>query len=144
MKLKSLAALALSAVLLLSGCAAPAQNETTPESSSTASETTAVSERVITDSYGAKTKLPDDPCVVSLYGSFAECWLLSGGKLAGITEDAVDEHGIEIDDDTALVGTVTELRSEAGGQSYYAVVKPSVDLSVLSQVFIIKDFEVIE
>ena len=108
MKLKSLAALALSAVLLLSGCAAPAQNETTPESSSTASETTAVSERVITDSYGAKTKLPDDPCVVSLYGSFAECWLLSGGKLAGITEDAVDEHGIEIDDDTALVGTVTE------------------------------------
>ena len=43
-----------------------------------------------------------------------------------------------------VVGTVTELRSEAGGQSYYAVVKPSVDLSLLSQVFIIKDFEVIE
>ena len=33
MKLKFLAALALSAVLLLSGCAAPAKNETTPESS---------------------------------------------------------------------------------------------------------------
>ena len=30
MKLKFLAALALSAVLLLSGCAAPAKNETTP------------------------------------------------------------------------------------------------------------------
>ena len=43
-----------------------------------------------------------------------------------------------------VVGTVTELRSEAGGQSYYAVVQPSVDLSVVSQVFIIKDFEVIE
>ena len=42
------------------------------------------------------------------------------------------------------VGTVTELRSEAGGQSYYAVVQPAVDLSLLSQVFIIKDFEVIE
>lgn len=42
------------------------------------------------------------------------------------------------------VGTVTELRSEAGGQSYYAVVDPAVDLSLLSQVFIIKDFEVIE
>lgn len=113
MKLKSLAALALSAVLLLSGCAAPAQNETTPESSSAAPETTAVSERVITDSYGNKTELPDDPCVVSLYGSFAECWLLSGGKLAGITEDAVDEHGIEIDDDTALVGTVMEPNLES-------------------------------
>ena len=113
MKLKFLAALALSAVLLLSGCAAPAQSETTPESSSSASETTAVSERVITDSYGTKTELPDDPCVVSLYGSFAECWLLSGGKLTGITEDAVDEHGIEIDDDTALVGTVMEPNLES-------------------------------
>ena len=38
MRLKFLAALALSAVLLLSGCAAPAQNETTPESSSAAPE----------------------------------------------------------------------------------------------------------
>ena len=57
MRLKFLAALALSAVLLLSGCAAPAQNETTPESSA-APETTAASERVITDSYGTKTKLP--------------------------------------------------------------------------------------
>lgn len=45
--------------------------------------------------------------------SFAECWLLSGGKLAGITEDAVDEHGIEIDDDTALVGTVMEPNLES-------------------------------
>ena len=43
-----------------------------------------------------------------------------------------------------VVGSVTELRSEAGGQSSYAVVQPSVDLSLLSQVFIIKDFEVIE
>ena len=43
-----------------------------------------------------------------------------------------------------VVGTVSELRSEAGGQSYYAVVQPSVDLSTLSQVFIIKDFEVVE
>ncbi len=43
-----------------------------------------------------------------------------------------------------IVGTVTELRSEAGGQSFYAVVDPAVDLKLLSQVFIIKDFEVIE
>ena len=42
------------------------------------------------------------------------------------------------------LGTVTELRSEAGGQSYYAVVDPHINLGSLSQVFIIKDFEVIE
>ena len=37
-----------------------------------------------------------------------------------------------------------DLRSEAGGQSYYAVVKPDVNVGMLSQIFIIKDFEVIE
>ena len=36
MRLKFLAALALSAVLLLSGCAAPAQNDTPPKSCSPA------------------------------------------------------------------------------------------------------------
>lgn len=42
------------------------------------------------------------------------------------------------------VGTISELRSEAGGQSYYAVVRPSINVNTLSQVFIIKDYEVIE
>ena len=27
--------------------------------------------------------------VVSLYGSFAEAWILAGGQLVGVTEDAV-------------------------------------------------------
>ena len=43
-----------------------------------------------------------------------------------------------------LTAVLTELRSEAGGQSYYAVVKPDVNIGMLSQIFIIKDFEVIE
>lgn len=43
-----------------------------------------------------------------------------------------------------VIGEVTELRSEAGGQSYYAVVDPVVNLAMLSQVFIIKDYEVVE
>ncbi len=42
------------------------------------------------------------------------------------------------------VGVISELRSEAGGQSYYAVVQPSTNVNTLSQVFIIKDYEVIE
>lgn len=42
------------------------------------------------------------------------------------------------------VGIVSELRSEAGGQSYYAVVRPTANINTLSQVFIIKDYEVIE
>jgi len=42
------------------------------------------------------------------------------------------------------VGIISELRSEAGGQSYYAVVRPYININTLSQVFIIKDYEVIE
>ena len=42
------------------------------------------------------------------------------------------------------LGTVIELRSEAGGQSYYAVIEPDINVNTLSQVFIIKDYEVIE
>lgn len=43
-----------------------------------------------------------------------------------------------------VVGTVEEVRSEAGGQQSFGVVKPACDLGNLLQVFIIKDFEVVE
>jgi rod shape-determining protein MreC len=43
-----------------------------------------------------------------------------------------------------LVGTVSELRTEGGGQTTYGVVEPACDLSGLSQVFIITDFSVVE
>ena len=33
--------------------------------------------------------------VVCLYGSFAEAWLHAGGELAGVTDDAVTERGLE-------------------------------------------------
>ena len=46
--------------------------------------------------------------VASLYGSFAETWLLAGGTLAGTTEDAVSERGLELGEDVAVVGTVKE------------------------------------
>lgn len=43
-----------------------------------------------------------------------------------------------------LIGTVTSVMTEAGGQSTYGVVEPACDLDSLSQVFIIKDFEIVE
>lgn len=43
-----------------------------------------------------------------------------------------------------LLGTVTEVRTEAGGQTVYGIVKPVTDLGSLSQVFIIKEFDVTE
>ena len=43
-----------------------------------------------------------------------------------------------------LVGTSAEVHTEAGGQSPYGVVEPACDLDNLSQVFVIKDFNVVE
>ncbi|MBP3654332.1 MAG: rod shape-determining protein MreC [Oscillospiraceae bacterium] len=43
-----------------------------------------------------------------------------------------------------LIGTVTSVHTEAAGQNEYAVVEPFTDLNALTQIFVIKDFEVIE
>ena len=50
--------------------------------------------------------------VVSCYGSFSEMWLLSGGKLAGVTEDAISDHKLTNIDDASIVGTVKEINLE--------------------------------
>ena len=43
-----------------------------------------------------------------------------------------------------LIGDVSTVMTEAGGQATYGIVTPACDVSRLSQVFIIKDFEIIE
>ncbi len=51
--------------------------------------------------------------VVSLYGSFAEAWMLAGGELVGVTQDAVTERGLSLDEQVQIVGTVKEPNLEA-------------------------------
>jgi rod shape-determining protein MreC len=43
-----------------------------------------------------------------------------------------------------LIGTVSSVLSESGGQVTFGIVTPSCDLGRLSQVFIIKDFTIVE
>ena len=43
-----------------------------------------------------------------------------------------------------VIGTLTAVQTEAGGQVEYGIVEPQCDLNSLVQVFIIKDFEVVE
>lgn len=43
-----------------------------------------------------------------------------------------------------VVGAVSEVRSDAGGQETYGVIQPACDLANLVQVFIIKDFKIVE
>lgn len=71
-------------------------------------EPAAFSGAVFTDVLGYEVTLDSWNRVVSLYGSFAETWLLSGGTLAGTTEDAVSERELNLGEDVAIVGTVKE------------------------------------
>jgi len=65
----------------------------------------------ITDSQGTSAQLPINPRVVCLYGSYADAWLLAGGELVGVTQDAVDERGLDVGD-AQIVGTVKEPNAE--------------------------------
>ncbi len=54
----------------------------------------------------------EDFRVVCLYGSYTEAWLLAGGSLVGVTEDAVKERGLDVGD-AEVIGTVKEPNAEA-------------------------------
>lgn len=43
-----------------------------------------------------------------------------------------------------VIGTVATVQAEAGGQIEYGLVKPNCDIDSLVQVFVVKDFEVVE
>ncbi len=70
-------------------------------------------ETPITDAFGKTCYLPKDARVVSCYASFADMWLLSGGSLVGVTEDAISEHQLDVGPDTAIIGTVKHIDLEA-------------------------------
>lgn len=42
--------------------------------------------------------------VAALLGSYAETWLLAGGEVAAVTQDAYDERGLELPEDTVNLG----------------------------------------
>ncbi len=99
--MKKLLNLILAVCLLLSLCAC---------GSSEAHEHTD-GKTAITDVFGNVAYLDENARVVSGYASFAECWLLSGGTLVGVTEDAIEEHGLDVGD-AAIIGTVKHIDLE--------------------------------
>ncbi len=59
-----------------------------------------------TDALGREVSLKTPQRVVSLYGSFAETWMLAGGTLLATTQDAVEERGLELGESVEIIGTV--------------------------------------
>lgn len=102
--------------LILSGCAASQSASSLPENfraeESPLPSSSALAKGIsITDSDGTVLEIPENPKVVSLYGSYAEAWLLAGGTLVGVTEDAVKERELDVGA-AAMVGTVKEPNTE--------------------------------
>ena len=126
--MKRILPLFLALALLLTGCAAVSTTETTSQtvsqvdSPSSALESAAESassqlesagEVSITDSNGSQITLDTSaPRVVAAYGSFAEAWLLAGGELVGVTQDALEQRDLGLPEDIAVVGTVKEPNAE--------------------------------
>ncbi len=114
----------LALALLLTGCAAVSTTESTSQavsqvdSSSSAPESASsqlesAGEVSITDSNGSQITLDTSaPRVVAAYGSFAEAWLLAGGELVGVTQDALEQRDLGLPEDIAVVGTVKEPNAE--------------------------------
>ena len=121
----------LALALLLTGCTAVSTTESASQtvsqvdSSSQAGALDGASESAsqpesagetavtITDSTGAQITLDTRaPRVVAAYSSFAESWLLAGGELCGVTQDALEERDLGLPEDTAVVGTVKEPNAE--------------------------------
>ena len=46
--------------------------------------------------------------VVCLYGSYAEAWIQAGGMSVGVTEDAVSERGLALNENVQIIGTTKE------------------------------------
>lgn len=68
-------------------------------------------EIAITDSLENTEYLSKDARVVSCFASFADMWLLSGGSLVGVTDDAISDRGLDVGD-AEIIGTVKHIDLE--------------------------------
>ena len=113
----TLLAAALSAALL-AGCGTAQSNGSATGSSTAAS---AVSQQaqpgstsqgegacIFTDAVGNTVTVESTDRVVATYGSYAETWTLAGGTLVGATQDAIEERGMDLGEEVAIIGTVKE------------------------------------
>lgn len=57
----------------------------------------------LADSLGVTLDVQSPQRVVCLYGSYAEAWMLAGGTLVGVTDDAISERGMTCD--AQIIGT---------------------------------------
>ncbi|HAN44561.1 MAG TPA: ABC transporter substrate-binding protein [Ruminococcaceae bacterium] len=78
-----------------------------------------------TDALGHDFTIQQPQNVAALMGSFAELWLLAGGELAAVTQDAYDERGLALDSKTVNLGAMKS-------PSVEKLIEAKVDFAILS------------
>ena len=89
----------LLALLLLSGCAGAGEN--VGEDAYT-----------FTDDLGREVTVDDPERVAALLGSYAQIWMLAGGDVCAIADDAWDDLNLELPEDTVNLGNTKQLSLE--------------------------------
>ena len=80
------------------------------------------------DALGNDVTISEGDKIAAAHASFADCWLLSGGKLVGVTSDAVEDHGLDVGN-ALIIGTAKSINREALVASGAEMVFLSADLS---------------
>ena len=70
-------------------------------------------------------------------------WLTEGAQLF-LEDDVLTSGSGGMIPQGIVIGSVASIQSEAGGQTEYGIIQPAVDLDTLVQVFVIKEFDVVE
>lgn len=76
-------------------------------------------------------------------GQVKVTWLTEGAQLF-LEDDVLTSGSGGLIPQGIVIGSVASIQSEAGGQTEYGIIEPAVDLDTLVQVFIIKEFDVVE
>lgn len=101
-------------VFLLTACTGTAPTQSAEDSSQNEQQEQSTAFYQFEDSLGNMVTLQEQPKrVAALMGSYAETWLLSGGELVAVTQDAYDERGLELGENTVNVGTNQQPDMEA-------------------------------
>lgn len=88
------------ALCLLTGCA-PASVESREENGYT-----------FTDDLGRTVTVQESSRTAALLGSFAQIWMLAGGKVCATADDAWEDLSLSLDADTVNLGNIRELSLE--------------------------------
>ena len=79
------------------------------------------------DDLGREVTVTPNDKIAACHASFADCFLLVGGELCGITEDAITDHGLKADG-ADIIGTAKTVNKEALVASGATVALLSADL----------------